>query len=272
MKMAHVATDVTPYLNYRVTKMKLILSSKLLFTRFTLYSGIVLFGLVSSLDVQAQEKPDHMPVDLVVTSNFQLPTTGNREEIALNNNNAQTTNKKNNINIGVAAQFINGISIGVQGKVAVFDKFSLRPEFFWNREDKSGTTVTGVSYGLAATYDLNFDNQGKTSAYFGPKVSINSGSGRVSVSNRITQSTPPSASLLPFIQVPGYASATRFGLVAGVDQEITDNFTIGANINFLPLGFGSSYATNPYSGDRTNNVIAPTSSYVDVGIHASYSF
>jgi Opacity family porin protein len=242
-----------------------LLSNKLFVTRFTLYTSIVLFGLLSSMEVYAQEKPDQMPADLVVTSNFQLPTAGNREEVALSNNNAQTTNKKNNSSIGVAVQFIKGISVGVQGKAAIFDEFSLRPEFFWNRENKSGTTVTGISYGLGATYDLNFDAQGKTSAYFGSKVSINSGSGIVRVSDRSTFG-PQS------IEVRGYTAATRFGLVAEVDQEIMDNFTIGANIEFLPLGFSSSHATNPNTGVRTTGVIAPTTSYVDVGIHASYSF
>jgi hypothetical protein len=177
---------------------------------------------------------------------------------------------------GLAVQFGNSTSVGIQGRVGVADNISIRPELFFN----SGSTVenkvtiptfvgnfppgtlkgnlSGPSFGVAVTYDLKLDPQGQSTAYLGPKVSLASLSGSV-VTNQGTE----------VIQKISLDEA-KFGLVAGVDYAVSNDFLVGANIT-CNLSRSLSVSNN---GGRTslNDEIQSSGNSVDFGIRASYRF
>jgi hypothetical protein len=173
---------------------------------------------------------------------------------------------------GLAVQFGNSTSVGIQGRVGVADNISVRPELFFssasNVENKvtvggfpPGTlkgNLSGPSFGVAVTYDLKLDPQGQSTAYLGPKVSLASLSGSV-VTNQGTE----------VIQKISLDEA-KFGLVAGVDYAVSNDFLVGANIT-CNLSRSLSVSNN---GGRTslNDEIQSSGNSVDFGIRASYRF
>lgn len=96
--------------------------------------------------------------------------------------------------------------------------------------------VSGTALGLAATYDFNLDNSGRTTFYVGPKIELLNASG-------------------PNINV----SQTKIGLIAGSDFQVSDDFTVGANVT---LNLSTS----------SNIVGLPAGSSLQLGIRAAYQF
>jgi Opacity family porin protein len=171
---------------------------------------------------------------------------------------------------GLAVQFGDSTSVGIQGRVGVADNISIRPEIFFNSSSTLGNrqfgsipagaiqrNASGPSFGVAATYDLKLDPQGQSTAYIGPKVSVSS------------------LSSDPFtFQGADYQlklDETKIGLVAGVDYAVSNDFLVGANITY---NLSRSLSVSNGNGGRTdlNNIIQSSGNSVDFGVRASYRF
>jgi Opacity family porin protein len=119
-----------------------------------------------------------------------------------------------------------------------------------------GKTTKSTSYGLAVTYDFKLDPAGKSTAYLGPKIAFTSASGSIDIPNSapITLNT----------------TETKIGLVAGVDYEIFDGLTLGANANYY-------FSRNLNGSGSFNGVSFPlqsvsSGSSTDFGFRIGYQF
>ncbi len=165
---------------------------------------------------------------------------------------------------GLAVQFGNSTSIGIQGRVGVADNISIRPEIFFNssstlesRQLGIQSNASGPSFGLAATYDFKLDAQGQSTAYIGPKVSVSS-----------LSSDPFTIQGVPY---KAQVDETKIGLVAGVDYAVSSDFLVGANITYN-LSRSTSVSDGNGSRINLNDIVQSSGNSVDFGIRASYRF
>ena len=115
--------------------------------------------------------------------------------------------------IGPSVEFGNGQTVfGVDSKFGISDNLSLRPFVYF----PSG----GTKFGTALTYDLTLSNNANTlqlTPFVGGSVDLNTGDGN--------------------------NSTTSFGLVGGVDLDLTDSIRLKGAVN-VPLNNGQDRDTN----------------------------
>jgi opacity protein-like surface antigen len=112
--------------------------------------------------------------------------------------------------IGPSVEFGNGQTVfGIDSKFGISDNLSLRPFVYF----PSG----GTNFGTALTYDINLSNNARTlqlTPFVGGSVNFNTGNN----------------------------SNTSFGLVGGVDLDLTDSLRLKGAIN-IPLNNGQDRST-----------------------------
>jgi hypothetical protein len=199
------------------------------------------------------------------------PTTPSKDSLAQSRfRNRDNDSKRNDVGIGF--RFGNSTSIGIDAKVGISDNFSLRPSLYFSNkpgvENKAapgapaGTLTnqnSGIAYGLAATYDIKLDENGRTTAYIGPKIEFSSASGALTAAG---------------ISFPGTninVNQTKIGLMAGGDFAVSDDFTIGANTTLNISNSISGNASVP-GGSGSLNDFQTTGSSLEFGIRAAYRF
>jgi hypothetical protein len=115
--------------------------------------------------------------------------------------------------IGPSVEFGNGQTVfGVDSKFGISDNLSLRPFVYF----PSG----GTKYGTALTYDITLSNNANTlqlTPFVGGSVDLNTGDGN--------------------------NNTTSFGLVGGVDLDLTDSLRLKGAVN-VPLNNGQDRDTN----------------------------
>ena len=114
--------------------------------------------------------------------------------------------------IGPSLEFGNGQTVfGVDSKFWISDNFSLRPVIYFPN--------SGTKFGTALTYDLPLTNNANTlqlTPFVGGSVDFNTGNGN--------------------------NNTTSFGLVGGVDLDLTDSLQLKGAIN-VPLNNGQDRDT-----------------------------
>lgn len=117
---------------------------------------------------------------------------------------------------------------------------------------------TGTAFGLAVTYDIKLDPQGKSTAYIGPKVAFSSASGALTFGG------------VENPDVKLNTNETKIGLVAGADYAVSDNFTVGANVTYnISRSLNGSVSVG---GRSLTDFIQSSGSAVDFGIRFGYQF
>lgn len=185
---------------------------------------------------------------------------------------------KKNSDVGLGIQFGNSASFGIDYRVGVADNFSLRSSVYAgsqpgaeNKRIPAGSGIfdgaveaglitnsnTGISYGIAATYDFKIDSDGKTSAYIGPKVAVTSVSGPLTVNGQ--QSNLGTLDL----------TEAKIGLIFGADMAVTKDLDIGVNATY---NFSRSISASVQGLPGAGSFIQPTGSSLDFGIRAAYRF
>ena len=118
----------------------------------------------------------------------------------------------NQMSIGPSVEFGNGQTVfGVDSKFGIRENLSLRPFIYFPNG--------GTKFGTALTYDFNLTNSANTlqlTPFVGGSVDFNSGNGN---------------------------STTSFGLVGGVDLDLTDSLRLKGAIT-VPLNNGQDRDTN----------------------------
>jgi hypothetical protein len=169
-------------------------------------SDLTALNIVKQGEMIAQDKQKTTPQKLFPETQKKIATNSSAK--------TQEPNKRNNI--GPVIDFGgNTTSFGVGGSLGVSDSLSLRPSIIFSNTTLLGAPLSGTDFGVAATYDVKLDDQGKSVAYFGPKISFAS----ASVSG-------PRGS--------GSLSGTEFGLLVGLDYGVSDSINIGASIG-IPI-------------------------------------
>ncbi len=114
--------------------------------------------------------------------------------------------------IGPSVEFGNGQTVfGVDSKFGIRENLSLRPFVYFPNG--------GTNFGTALTYDFNLTNSANTlqlTPFVGASVNFNTGDGN---------------------------STTSFGLVGGVDLDLTDSLRLKGAIT-VPLNNGQDRDTN----------------------------
>lgn len=118
-------------------------------------------------------------------------------------------------------------------------------------------TTQNTSLGLAITYDFKLDPTGKSTAYFGPKIAFNAGSG--------SENVPTGAAPITL-----NTNETKIGLIAGLDYVLFDGFTIGANATYNL----SRSLSGTFSSGAVNFPLQSVGggSSTDFGIRIGYQF
>jgi hypothetical protein len=109
----------------------------------------------------------------------------------------------NRNSIGPSVEFGNGqTTFGIDSKFGISDNLSVRPFIYFPN--------SGTKFGTALTYDINLSNNARTlqfTPFVGGSVDFNTGNGN---------------------------STTNFGLVGGVDLDLTDSLRLKGAVN-IPL-------------------------------------
>ncbi|WP_310425573.1 hypothetical protein [Chamaesiphon sp. VAR_48_metabat_135_sub] len=115
------------------------------------------------------------------------------------------------ISIGPSVEFGNGTTFGVDSKFGISNNLSLRPFVYFPN--------SGTKFGTALTYDLPLSNTANTlqlTPFVGGSVDFNTGNGN--------------------------NNTTSFGLVGGVDLDLTDSLRLKGAVN-VPLNNGQDRDT-----------------------------
>ena len=115
------------------------------------------------------------------------------------------------MSIGPSVEFGNGTAFGVDSKFGISNNLSLRPFVYFPN--------SGTKFGTALTYDLTLSNNANTlqlTPFVGGSVDFNTGNGN--------------------------NNTTSFGLVGGVDLDLTDSLRLKGAIN-VPLNNGQNRDT-----------------------------
>jgi acetyltransferase-like isoleucine patch superfamily enzyme len=119
----------------------------------------------------------------------------------------------------------------------------------------------GTSFGLAATYDFKLDQQGKSTAYIGPKIAFSSASGPATINGADIAGSNLNV------------SETKIGLVFGADYGISNDLTIGANFTYnLSRSVNTSGSFGVVNGNINGVTQSAGGSSLDFGIRAAYRF
>jgi opacity protein-like surface antigen len=113
--------------------------------------------------------------------------------------------------IGPSVEFGNGTAFGVDSKFGISNNLSLRPFVYFPN--------SGTKFGTALTYDLPLSNTANTlqlTPFVGGSVDFNTGNGN--------------------------NNTTSFGLVGGVDLDLTDSLRLKGAVN-VPLNNGQDRDT-----------------------------
>ena len=115
------------------------------------------------------------------------------------------------MSIGPSVEFGNGTAFGIDSKFGISNNLSLRPFVYFPN--------SGTKFGTALTYDLPLTNTANTlqlTPFVGGSVDFNTGNGN--------------------------NNTTNFGLVGGVDLDLTDSLRLKGAID-VPLSNGQDRST-----------------------------
>jgi hypothetical protein len=118
--------------------------------------------------------------------------------------------------IGPSVEFGNGTAFGVDSKFGISNNLSLRPFVYF--------PDSGTKFGTALTYDLPLSNNARTlqlTPFVGGSVDFNTGNGN--------------------------NNTTNFGLVGGVDLDLTDSLRLKGAVD-VPISNGQDRSTTFTAG------------------------
>jgi opacity protein-like surface antigen len=120
------------------------------------------------------------------------------------------------MSIGPSVEFGNGTAFGIDSKFGLSNNLSLRPFVYFPN--------SGTKFGTALTYDLPFSNNARTlqlTPFVGGSVDFNTGNNN--------------------------NNTTNFGLVGGVDVDLTDSLRLKGAVD-VPLSNGQDRSTTFTAG------------------------
>jgi hypothetical protein len=115
------------------------------------------------------------------------------------------------MSIGPSVEFGDGTAFGVDSKFGISNNLSLRPFVYFPN--------SGTKFGTALTYDLTLSNNARTlqlTPFVGGSVDFNTGNGN--------------------------NNTTNFGLVGGVDLDLTDSLRLKGAVD-VPISNGQDRST-----------------------------